>query len=1160
MAELNLALRITGDAKSGIAAFRALNTSVEETRERLNQATDRVRELVRAAGAGKLTLLADAQRDADGAAKKLAEAQRQLEYFRRQAEIGGIQGMEAFGRDIERAKDAVAKASAELGLHNERLEKIRATAATAIPEYAKQLDKAKRAAGALKDQMLSQSDALERTRRAMAAQGVDVTRLAAEQTRLNKAQAESAQRMAEWARQAATGGASVRQLAAGQAEYAARARAAAQVDQARQTIGVRAHAAIRAEIDKVNQALATLKRSGAASNTELVQATRRAREQVARLREELNGARTTAQRLGDGMAMISRAFYAFQAALAGGAIIQAVDDMTRLEARLKLSEGSAMGAATAMEGIKRIAEESAAPIRDVAAAYVRFSGSIGKLGVSQEQSLRFTDALAKALKLSGATAEETGAVMRQLSQAFNKGKLSGDEFVTVSEAGGRVLDYLGEQLGKTRGELAAMAEAGELTSAQLLRLGDAVDQINADFAQMPATVGDAFTRLLNSVTTFAAESVVLRGVLAGLAAAIEFVGRNLDAIVAGAAIAGVGALIVSFGGLTGAVTALTGALAAARVALIGLATSHPILLGITAAATLLVAAWDKLPESIREFNASPLDKVQAGIKSLDEPLGRVQQNLDGARGGLQSLVQSMGQQYQAAAGQVQASMAVQQQAVQARYNAEMQAIRQSAQTAQQRQAAEQQALMQSVAQQVEIVRAGMGQRLALLDEEYRLRIEAARRLGGTDQERSSAVRALEEELLEHKRKALADAEQDYRAHVDTLNAEARRHLDEVTRIEADIARLRMSTEERIRSLQQSAMTDSRSLQQSAITDSQAYADRQLQIEEHLSRARQAISAQDFQAAEAFAKKAADLAASNARAVKEGDREVVSQKQAVAEAVARITEAESLQEQALQTLKQRHQEIGQTAAQEADATRVKFAEVTQAVQRMGDELGKGVKLAIDFDDAAIREKIGAIDALLAEKDHLYTIRDNAEEVAGRLKALEAGTRSDHHVQANVAQVLAEINRLKAPTSSTHTVYVRKVETNASGGPVGYAGGGDVFPRRAGYIRGPGTETSDSIPAMLSRGEFVVRAASVRRWGLDFMHALNAGFLPALPASPLRLAAGGLADSGGGRNAPLEGLPEMALNISVAGGPAQRVYTSRDTARSLAMALRDLQRGA
>lgn len=59
---------------------------------------------------------------------------------------------------------------------------------------------------------------------------------------------------------------------------------------------------------------------------------------------------------------------------------------------------------------------------------------------------------------------------------------------------------------------------------------------------------------------------------------------------------------------------------------------------------------------------------------------------------------------------------------------------------------------------------------------------------------------------------------------------------------------------------------------------------------------------------------------------------------------------------------------------------------------------------------------------------------------------------------------------------------------------------------GYITGPGTGTSDSIAARLSNGEYVIRAAAVDRYGVDFFHRLNA----------MRFANGGLV--GGGSPAP------------------------------------------
>jgi TP901 family phage tail tape measure protein len=49
---------------------------------------------------------------------------------------------------------------------------------------------------------------------------------------------------------------------------------------------------------------------------------------------------------------------------------------------------------------------------------------------------------------------------------------------------------------------------------------------------------------------------------------------------------------------------------------------------------------------------------------------------------------------------------------------------------------------------------------------------------------------------------------------------------------------------------------------------------------------------------------------------------------------------------------------------------------------------------------------------------------------------------------------------------------------------------------GYIAGPGTATSDSIPAMLSNGEYVIKAATVKKFGTKMFDSINSGSLPIL----------------------------------------------------------------
>jgi len=86
---------------------------------------------------------------------------------------------------------------------------------------------------------------------------------------------------------------------------------------------------------------------------------------------------------------------------------------------------------------------------------------------------------------------------------------------------------------------------------------------------------------------------------------------------------------------------------------------------------------------------------------------------------------------------------------------------------------------------------------------------------------------------------------------------------------------------------------------------------------------------------------------------------------------------------------------------------------------------------------------------------------------------------------------------------------------------------------GYITGPGTGTSDSIPAWLSNGEFVIRASSVDKYGTDMLHAINAG----------RFAAGGLV--GGRAVSGRAGGTSYAVTVNVGGS----VVAERDLVRAV-----------
>jgi hypothetical protein len=111
--------------------------------------------------------------------------------------------------------------------------------------------------------------------------------------------------------------------------------------------------------------------------------------------------------------------------------------------------------------------------------------------------------------------------------------------------------------------------------------------------------------------------------------------------------------------------------------------------------------------------------------------------------------------------------------------------------------------------------------------------------------------------------------------------------------------------------------------------------------------------------------------------------------------------------------------------------------------------------------------------------LLTARDNLNEALTVAKAVGGAI-------ADIARAFGLINDEKARAQKAQAIADNPLPSRPDGVIPRFASGGRVF--------GPGTGTSDSILAKLSRGEFVVRSAIVDRLGAPFFHALNSGMVP------------------------------------------------------------------
>lgn len=186
-------------------------------------------------------------------------------------------------------------------------------------------------------------------------------------------------------------------------------------------------------------------------------------------------------------------------AAAVGKAFDYVDNLTQMKARLNLVNDGLQTTAELQNMIYRAANDSRG-------SYEAMANSVAKLGLlagdaftSNKEIVGFTDLLNKAFTVSGAGEQEKSSAMYQLTQAMSSGKLQGDEFRSIMENAPMLADAIAKYMGKSKGELKELAAEGAITSdiikAALFQAGD---DINAKFAEMPLTFGQAATSIKNT--------------------------------------------------------------------------------------------------------------------------------------------------------------------------------------------------------------------------------------------------------------------------------------------------------------------------------------------------------------------------------------------------------------------------------------------------------------------------------------------------------------------------------------------------------------------------------------------------------------------------------------------------------------------------------------
>lgn len=198
----------------------------------------------------------------------------------------------------------------------------------------------------------------------------------------------------------------------------------------------------------------------------------------------------------------------------------------------------------------------------------------------------------------------------------------------------------------------------------------------------------------------------------------------------------------------------------------------------------------------------------------------------------------------------------------------------------------------------------------------------------------------------------------------------------------------------------------------------------------------------------------------------------------------------------------------------------------------------IKLPVEaqIDEEPVKQKIYRIGNTFTDKPLTIPLEpekiepDEIQQAAGDTEidtAVELDQQSAAVLEGDIKSMVENLEKLAAVQ-----VKVQTAPAGGAGEPPGFA--------RGGHIRGPGTGTSDSILARLSDGEYVIRAAAVRKYGLNMLNALNGMHLP-------QFATGGLVDRLAEQASGME--PSRApslgtLNFNLPGGESFSVQAAAD----------------
>ena len=210
--------------------------------------------------------------------------------------------------------------------------------------------------------------------------------------------------------------------------------------------------------------------------------------------------RKTASASGNWLSSLKHIAAAVGAVSLAKSFLSTADTMSQIDAGIKAINYGMQSTEELQQMIYESAQRARASYTDTAGLIIRIGQNARGAFDSNAELIQFAENLNKSFVIGRASQEEMSSATLQLSQAMASGVLRGEELNAVFESAPGIIEDIAEYLGVGTDEIRSLAEQGKLTADVVKNaLLQATGDINAEFSEMPMTLGQAFTKGKNYI-------------------------------------------------------------------------------------------------------------------------------------------------------------------------------------------------------------------------------------------------------------------------------------------------------------------------------------------------------------------------------------------------------------------------------------------------------------------------------------------------------------------------------------------------------------------------------------------------------------------------------------------------------------------------------------